>query len=365
MRTIYSRRATAVAEQFVTSTEFLAGILEGLSDEEWRAPVPSDARTVGVLARHLADTPAVFIEIARSVSAGGKLPTWDAVNEWNAQAAKTHADCRQAETIQALREAAKASVEAISQFTDEQLDVTTQNAAGQTRSVTDLLHHFTVEHTLQHTSDIERALIDAKEPAAIHQTSSTSGTPSPTHPNGKGRKGMLRLVVTGETDEGKSVFVSDRKVDPVTVAAMPNTEFYRLWGSDDSVQLPSSGNVPSFRTLFPPATGFRFAVMTLGPDQTTMPPDFDAEAAMAEMQEKLPGAAEWMDFQHPGMHRTDTVDVVVVLSGEIWLELDNGKEAHLKAGDCVVQNGTRHAWRNKSSAPCTFAGTLIGAERRS
>ena len=63
------------------------------------------------------------------------------------------------------------------------------------------------------------------------------------------------------------------------------------------------------------------------------------------------------------MHTTDTVDIVLVLSGEITLELDDGVQVHLQAGDTVVQNGTRHAWRNTSAEPCTLAGAQIGAVR--
>jgi len=82
---------------------------------------------------------------------------------------------------------------------------------------------------------------------------------------------------------------------------------------------------------------------------------------MAEMETKLPGLAAVMEPDHPGMHRTDTVDFIVITSGEVWLELDDGAEVRLQAGDCVVQNGSRHAWRNKSNAPCQFAHALIGA----
>jgi quercetin dioxygenase-like cupin family protein len=45
------------------------------------------------------------------------------------------------------------------------------------------------------------------------------------------------------------------------------------------------------------------------------------------------------------------------------VELDDGKETLLKAGDCVVQNGTRHAWRNRSSSACVIAVCLLGARR--
>jgi uncharacterized cupin superfamily protein len=63
------------------------------------------------------------------------------------------------------------------------------------------------------------------------------------------------------------------------------------------------------------------------------------------------------------MHTTDSVDFEVVVSGEVVMELDDGVETLLKAGDCVVQNGTRHAWHNRSADKCVIASCLIGAER--
>ena len=61
------------------------------------------------------------------------------------------------------------------------------------------------------------------------------------------------------------------------------------------------------------------------------------------------------------MHKTNTVDYAVVYEGEIWLELDDGKAVHLERGDVVVQNGTRHAWRNKGTKPVTMMFFLNGA----
>ena len=63
------------------------------------------------------------------------------------------------------------------------------------------------------------------------------------------------------------------------------------------------------------------------------------------------------------MHTTDTIDFVVVLSGEVWLELDGGQQTLVGPGDAVVQNGTRHAWRNKTESPREMAVALIGATR--
>ena len=74
--------------------------------------------------------------------------------------------------------------------------------------------------------------------------------------------------------------------------------------------------------------------------------------------------AEAMDPEHPGMHTTDTVDFVLVISGEVSLELDDGAMVHLRPGECVIQNGTRHAWRNRSDKPCVLAGVTVGATRR-
>lgn len=173
----------------------------------------------------------------------------------------------------------------------------------------------------------------------------------------------VRRVVTGQSADGKSVFVSDQEVDPVTVAALPGAEFHRLWGSDETVRLPTDGAAPPAPAYFPTASGFRFAVVTIGPDRQTMPEDFDIPAAVAEIRQKLPGVAEAMELDNPGMHTSNSVDFGVVLSGQVCLELDDGAQVRLGTGDCVIQNGTRHAWRNTSSAPCVMAFALIGAQR--
>jgi hypothetical protein len=70
-----------------------------------------------------------------------------------------------------------------------------------------------------------------------------------------------------------------------------------------------------------------------------------------------------MEPENPGMHTTPTIDYGFVLNVEIWLELDDGKTVHLKEHDVVVQNGARHAWRNKSDKPVTMAFVLIGAKQ--
>jgi mannose-6-phosphate isomerase-like protein (cupin superfamily) len=174
----------------------------------------------------------------------------------------------------------------------------------------------------------------------------------------------IRCVVTGQTKSGKSVIVSQAPVPPVTVALMPGYEFYRLWGNDDHPLLPSDGTPTGQAPWFPPKHGFRFAMFTVPPATTVRTGPTPTSAELEEVRQKLPGMLEVLEVDHPGMHTTDSVDFDVVLFGEVVLELDDGVEALLKPGDCVVQNGTRHAWHNRSADKCVLVSCLIGAERR-
>ena len=63
------------------------------------------------------------------------------------------------------------------------------------------------------------------------------------------------------------------------------------------------------------------------------------------------------------MHTTPTVDYGIVLHGDLVLELDDGHRTPLSTGDIVIQNGTRHSWRNPGDRPATMAFVLIGTER--
>lgn len=174
----------------------------------------------------------------------------------------------------------------------------------------------------------------------------------------------IRCVVTGQNASGKSVIMRDSPVQPVTLALLPGYEFHRLWGSDSTPELPSDGTPPPHPRYFPPKNGFRFAFFTIPPDTTTNITQIDIARALEEIQQKLPGMIEVLEPDHPGMHTTDTVDFDVILSGEVVLELDDGAEVLLKAGDCVIQNGTRHAWHNRSTQNCVIAVALVGAVRR-
>jgi mannose-6-phosphate isomerase-like protein (cupin superfamily) len=216
----------------------------------------------------------------------------------------------------------------------------------------------------------------------------------------------VRRVVTGQEADGRSVVVEDELVEPVAVALFPGAEFHRIWGDDARPALPNDGTPPSAPSHLPPAEGYRFGMFTMAPKAEggdlqahvgehkanvsdpeahagnrqdldrkrpgqirqglDGPPaeDHDPDEALVEIQHKLPGLIDVLEPDGAGMHRTDTVDFNLIVSGEVWLELDDGAEVLLKAGDCVVQNGARHRWRNPSSEPCVMAVAQIGAARR-
>ena len=64
---------------------------------------------------------------------------------------------------------------------------------------------------------------------------------------------------------------------------------------------------------------------------------------------------------HPFMHRTRSLDYALIMSGEIDMLLDDSS-VHVKAGDVVIQQGTNHAWVNRSQDVCRIAFIMIDAE---
>ena len=177
---------------------------------------------------------------------------------------------------------------------------------------------------------------------------------------------LPRRVVTGLRD-GKSVFVSDGPVANGhhydTIAQFMTSV---CWATAEVPSLPIAHTeaAPPGLRIPPPPGATRLMIVRFPPDSVFAAPSFDPGAAEREQALHIPGLAECFEAANPGMHTTDTVDYDIVLDGEIWLELDDGAEAHLRQGDVAIQCGTRHAWRNKSARPATMAFVLIGAVRR-
>jgi hypothetical protein len=175
----------------------------------------------------------------------------------------------------------------------------------------------------------------------------------------------VRRVVTARTRAGKSVFQSagdaPRAYDFVHIPGMAHTQ---IWATDATPSLAAevSDTTPAMRSLVPPPGGTRFMYVIFPPDSIMQSPRFDGAAAAGESLSSMPGLAELFEPDSPGMHTTKTVDYGIVLDGEIWLELDDGAVQHVRQHDVIIQNGTRHAWRNRSSRATLMAFVLIGAE---
>ena len=171
----------------------------------------------------------------------------------------------------------------------------------------------------------------------------------------------IRRVVTGTTSEGKAIIASDEVIEGETIAMMPGAAFAGIWGSDTPPVLPTTGNEPAHTSWFPPATGYRVQQIVIPPSATPPPPGVDMAEAAAEAERKLPGLLAHMDPKHPGMHKTETIDFVYVMSGRCVVELEGGATTKLGPGDILIQNGTRHAWRVPYDEPCTVLSISIGA----
>jgi len=172
-----------------------------------------------------------------------------------------------------------------------------------------------------------------------------------------------RRVVTGHDAAGAAIVASDAALEPQTSPGLPGVEMLYLWGADAPVAYPDSGEQPAWRDHFPPVGGFRFVTFSLPPAGHPVPDDAGSAEALAHANAVFPGLLDTFADDDPGMHRSDTTDVAIVLSGEVVLELPGGEERTLRAGDTIVQNGTSHRWSNRSAERVELLFVLIGAER--
>lgn len=140
----------------------------------------------------------------------------------------------------------------------------------------------------------------------------------------------IRRVITGHDDSGKAVVLDDG-ISPNQGGRRPGTEATVVWTTEG------------------------FPVDNDGYEDTSQSQETTTHAngTVFRIVSFAPGNA-------PRMHRTDSIDYAVVMSGEIDMELDDST-VHLKAGDVVVQRGTIHNWKNTGTEPCVIAFVLIDA----
>lgn len=178
-----------------------------------------------------------------------------------------------------------------------------------------------------------------------------------------------KRALTGRNDAGKSVFKSfDVTSKVVEIDANPGLTFYELYMTEGMPQLTGLEPDPMLKgtKAFPGPGGSLFRLISYPPRRPEgykPPPGVTFESGLREMSEKVPGMGDHFERDAPGMHTSDTIDYGVVVRGEMTLELDDGQRIHLKQGDCIVQNGTRHRWRNPLPEPCLMAFVSIGGKR--
>ncbi len=142
----------------------------------------------------------------------------------------------------------------------------------------------------------------------------------------------VRRIVTAHDEDGRAVIGDDKVMTNVSQLRSGNYQTL-IWVTDDSPAEVDGDEDPAERTLDiePPVRGSVFRILEL-----------------------LPGKDAYM-------HRTDTIDYAICMSGECIMVLDDGDEIVMKAGDVMVQRGTWHGWANRSDEPCQIAFILIGS----
>lgn len=174
----------------------------------------------------------------------------------------------------------------------------------------------------------------------------TPPLPKASGANAKPKLRPIRRVVTGHDDHGRSISIIDHnsphRVALKGVATYGLTDIWKTFGApadnrsnEDAIRGPVA--------LEPPPLGSILRVVEFPPDKEFLKAS-GTDAAT-----------------HPLMHRTNTIDYIIVLDGEIHAVLDRD-EIKLKAGDILVQRGTNHGWANRSNKPCIVAAVLINAK---
>ena len=169
----------------------------------------------------------------------------------------------------------------------------------------------------------------------------------------------VRRVLTGHDAEGKSTVIADGfAANMKEMPAGSGLAVTELWESAvpaDNAGTQDAGN-RSVR-LEPPKHGTLFRIVEFPPDAQWR------DRADAREAFKSIAAAHAPDKKSadPMMHRTNTVDYIVVLKGEIYAVMEKG-ETLLRAGDVLVQRGTNHSWSVRGNDPCIIGVVLVNAK---
>ena len=171
----------------------------------------------------------------------------------------------------------------------------------------------------------------------------------------------VRRVVTGHDKDGKSIILMDGQAPNVMeMASMPGLALTDLWettGAPASNEGDADAAARPVR-LEPPKGGALFRIVEFPPDTAWRGKATDAREAFDSIQA---GHAPDHSSADPMMHKTNTVDYIVVLKGEIYAIVDKG-ETLLRPGDVFIQRGTNHSWSVRGNEPCIVAVVLVDAK---
>ncbi|MGB2712285.1 MAG: cupin domain-containing protein [Conexibacter sp.] len=172
----------------------------------------------------------------------------------------------------------------------------------------------------------------------------------------------VRRVVMGEPAPGTSRFTHVEEVE--AVAAGEAMSCWLVWGWDALPTLPHDSVEPFVpRSYFPPPGGLRISATRFGVDDRAAAeqerPD-DTDEARIFTAEPC-GLHE--DRARPGMHRTDSIDIGVVVAGEVTVEADDGSTVLLGPGDIYIQNGALHRWHANPDRPAHVVFVGVGTTR--
>lgn len=171
----------------------------------------------------------------------------------------------------------------------------------------------------------------------------------------------IRRVVTGLDGSGRSIVLFDSTINATN--ALPTDVC--LWATDAS-PARNRGDVDAANrraALEPPARGSIFRFVEFPPASAfDGMSDEEVERIMAGLFAQLGATHTRVDTTRgPGMHKTRTIDYIILLAGQVTLLLDEG-EVDLKPFDVVVQRGTNHGWVNRGASPAVLAAVMLDAE---
>jgi len=172
----------------------------------------------------------------------------------------------------------------------------------------------------------------------------------------------FRRIVTGHDENGVAIVISDKQASCILQRPnRPGVTLTNLWQIDKTPAAMELHDDPVDGPLIlhPPKNGSVFRIVQFDPEDPEALAKLDGKTAFAEMGA---GANVVEGARHPFMHRTNSVDYTIVLSGEIYMMMDEDEHL-LKAGDTVIQQGTNHAWSNRGSDPCLMMFVLVDAEK--